>query len=881
MALIARNVREMRAAARESGAMRAFLVSHTHWDREWYRTFQEFRARLVDAIDRVLDLCAADAGYRFLLDGQAIALEDYAAIRPARIPELRARIAEGRLAIGPWYVQPDSFLPAGESQLRNLLEGRRAGEVFGPVSRVAYTPDSFGHPAQLPQLLVGFGLASFVYWRGHGDEIDGLPAEFDWVAPDGSAVLACHLGKGYFAAASDPRASAAANAVRVAAVAGELAARARSGAILLPNGIDHALPEPNTAAIAAVASEATGMRIERALLEDFVAAVEASGTPRPRYAGELAGARLAHLLPGVWSTRSWIKLENRRCEAALIGFAEPLAALAARVDAPDERPALRLAWRTLLPNHAHDSICGCSRDEVHEAMRARFEDARGLAEETAQRALERIAGGGALRRAAWADDIDVAVWNPSPHARSGVARFALDPQPWMIPALQPADSMHPWLLRDLAAASFRANGEPARLVPAEAGRVKLLADRAAFDLEFVVHEVPAFGWKRVRLRKRELPDADVVTAVEPGSAAPALERGDVRIAVRDDGRVDVGFGAQRFEGLFGVEDLGDRGDSYDFDFGGADETRVLGVHVERFEHASGIAGLRVVRRLSLPAALAPDRNTRSSERAELALELELRIDPTAPRIQARVRLDNAARDHRFRLLFPVGREIEFCEAATTFDVAERRSGARSDAGWIQRAVATFAAQGFVHAGGLSVVAPGLSEAELVQTPAGAAIAFTLLRAVGHLSRHDLGSRPGPAGPGTDTPGAQCPGRIEARLTLFAGLDPCAARDAELSFAVAPAGAEPLIPPDRALLSLAPRALLLCCAKPAEQGAAIVVRVLNPTDRAQRAVLQIGWPFAQALAVRLDETPLDLRIERSGDRIELDVPPHALRSVRIA
>jgi alpha-mannosidase len=187
----------------------------------------------------------------------------------------------------------------------------------------------------------------------------------------------------------------------------------------------------------------------------------------------------------------------------------------------------------------------------------------------------------------------------------------------------------------------------------------------------------------------------------------------------------------------------------------------------------------------------------------------------------------------------------------------------------------------VHANGLSVVAPGLIEAELIETAAGSAIALTLLRAVGHLSRHDLGSRPGPAGPGTDTPGAQCPGRIEARLTLFAGLDPCAARDAELSFAVAPAGAEPLIPPDRALLSLAPRALLLCCAKPAEQGAAIVVRVLNPTDRAQRAVLQIGWPFAQALAVRLDETPLDLRIERSGDRIELDVPPHALRSVRIA
>src|SRR4029453_2720288 len=108
------------------------------------RPYQEFRARLVDAVDRVLDLAAADPGYRFLLDGQSIALEDYADIRPGRGAERRAGLAAGRIAIGPWYVQPDSFLPAGESHVRNLLEGRRAGEAFGPVSRVGYTPDSFG-----------------------------------------------------------------------------------------------------------------------------------------------------------------------------------------------------------------------------------------------------------------------------------------------------------------------------------------------------------------------------------------------------------------------------------------------------------------------------------------------------------------------------------------------------------------------------------------------------------------------------------------------------------------------------------------------------------------------------------------------------------------
>lgn len=82
--------------------MKVFLVSHTHWDREWYRTFQAFRSRLVDTIDRMLELLAEDDGFRFVLDGQTIALEDYLEIRPERRDELEGACRAGRVAIGPW-----------------------------------------------------------------------------------------------------------------------------------------------------------------------------------------------------------------------------------------------------------------------------------------------------------------------------------------------------------------------------------------------------------------------------------------------------------------------------------------------------------------------------------------------------------------------------------------------------------------------------------------------------------------------------------------------------------------------------------------------------------------------------------------------------------
>src|SRR5262245_26010489 len=176
---------------------RYVLVSHFHWDREWYRPFEAYRARLVDAVDRVLDLLATDPGFRFLLDGQTAVLEDYLAIRPARRDALARGVREGRLAIGPWYVQPDSLLPSGEALVRNLLRGRAVGAAVGPVSRIAYVPDSFGHPAQFPQLFTQFGLTAFVHWRGSGDEIDRFGAAYRWVGPDGSALFSKLLSGGY------------------------------------------------------------------------------------------------------------------------------------------------------------------------------------------------------------------------------------------------------------------------------------------------------------------------------------------------------------------------------------------------------------------------------------------------------------------------------------------------------------------------------------------------------------------------------------------------------------------------------------------------------------------------------------------------------------
>ena len=537
--------------------MKCVIVSHTHWDREWYRTFQAFRARLVDTIDQVLELIERDPGFYFLLDGQTVVLEDYLEIRPERRDALAAACSAGRLAIGPWYVQPDSLLPSGEAHVRNLLEGRRSGSTIGKVSAVAYTPDSFGHPAQFPQLLRGFGLEPFVYWRGNDSEIDTLPAEYLWEAPDGSSVLAHHLSEGYFAACglpADPNAAAD----FLAGLARTLAARTRNECVVLMNGTDHALPDAHVGAAAEALARTSGWVVQRGLLEDLACALSRAA---PRFRGELTGARTANLLPGVWSTRTPLKLRNRRAETLLEGWAEPWSALGRVFGTPDERPALRLAWRALLQNQAHDSICGCSLDRVHQQMQARYDTAEELAQQTTTRVLERLAGLGPKRRTPAGDQFDVAVFNPSPHSRTDVVRLPLDPATWFEfgGELARGLSLHPWLLAGLTTQGFTVDERPARLVAdGTGGRLRLTPETPPQSIEFVAADVPAFGWRRF--------------TVAPSSAHPDHEDdgreitgGALTVRVANDGTFELRTAARVYTGLCGVEDVGDRGETYDFD----------------------------------------------------------------------------------------------------------------------------------------------------------------------------------------------------------------------------------------------------------------------------------------------------------------------------
>jgi alpha-mannosidase len=392
---------------------RAFVIPHTHWDREWYERFEGYRARLVPMVSRLLDLLERDPDFHsFTFDGQTIAIQDYLEKRPADVPRVAALVKSDRLLIGPWHVLADLLLVSGESIVRNLQEGLRSAGELGRAARIAYVADPFGHPAQLPQILRAFGYDTYVFARGMGDEGESVGSEFWWVSPSGDRVRAAHLVDHYSNALplvgptdEDPAALRRRVKAKTARILDRLTPYANGDAILLMVGDDHVeayarLPE----AVREMRQVFPNVDARIASLEDYAAAMP---PVRHEVSGEIASGRYRPILRGVNSTRVWIKQENVACERLLLEWCEPLDALTGGT----ARDELRDLWRMLLQNHPHDSICGCSIDAVHDVdMAPRFAYVHEHGEALASRLLERLAGRGTTPM----------VWNPLPWARDAV-----------------------------------------------------------------------------------------------------------------------------------------------------------------------------------------------------------------------------------------------------------------------------------------------------------------------------------------------------------------------------------------------------------------------------------------------------------------------------
>ncbi len=353
------------------------IVSHSHWDREWYMPFSLVRFRLVAMMDKLVNILEMDKEFSsFMLDGQTCMLEDYLEIRPEMKGRLDALIKARRIQIGPYYVLNDAWLQTGEGYVRNLLVGHAISREWGVRSmKVGYIPDQYGHWENMPQVFAGFGIKAMAFGRGMGNQQDehGLGFEFEWKAPDGSSVLALHLIGGYGMGSGMPDQPELAVDMLVFGRGKIRQIKKATRWALMFSGDDHRLPEHVLpAAIKAwngidEITEEEGT-IQQGTIEEFVRHVLDEKPSLPVYEGELRGARYQLSFQGVYSSCMPLKRRNALAHDTLERYAEPLAAISSSIAGTDYRGFMTVAWRELLKNQAHDSAWAASWNQVMKEM---------------------------------------------------------------------------------------------------------------------------------------------------------------------------------------------------------------------------------------------------------------------------------------------------------------------------------------------------------------------------------------------------------------------------------------------------------------------------------------------------------------------------------
>ncbi len=679
--------------------LRAHYVLSTHWDREWYQSFQNFRYQLVQLLDRLLD--GFESGRLqgpFQTDGQAIILEDYLEIRPERREQLQRLAQAGKLVIGPWYVLPDEFLVAGESLIRNLRLGRQIAADFGAQpSSAGFVCDLFGHNSQMPQIFAGFGIHGGLIWRG----INNVQSRHvRWRGADGTEMLAYRFPAGGYCDYTFQVRHALEHsfAVTTSTVSHDLDAYLRYEAehteidpILLFDGGDHEEWDQTTYAGLLDYSGRTNddFEVVHTSLDAYLAeALPQAARISSVVEGELHAPGRDYddqqwVIPGVLSSRAWIKQANAECETLLCQWAEPFSAwahLALRSELPHR--FLDLAWKWLLQNHPHDSICGCSIDLVHEDMQYRFSQSRQISDRLTREATQQMAaaiGNNEISE----DEVRVVVFNPLTQPLAEAVELTLQiPTQW--PQFNEFFGFEPKPAFRIYDADNHEIAYQRLQQTTNQRSVRLYATK--FPEAYPAHAVtislplalPAVGYTTLTVRAERSGHATRYPQTPALAVAEnTLENEYLRVTVEPNGSLtlqDKRNGAV-YQRLLTYESAADIGDGWYHGQAVNDQVFVSSASaaaVALVHNGPQLATLRIRTVMAVPAAFHfDDRMRRSEELVQLEIDSFISLRAGADRIEVKTTVHNVAQDHRLRVLFPTGAAADTYLSDTPFDVVER------------------------------------------------------------------------------------------------------------------------------------------------------------------------------------------------------------------
>ncbi|MCX8065458.1 MAG: glycosyl hydrolase-related protein [Candidatus Hydrogenedentes bacterium] len=765
------------------------VVINTHWDREWVYPFEETRLLLVEFMDNLLDLLEKDPEFKyFTMDSQTVCIEDYLELRPESRKRIENLVKGGRLLIGPWYTLPEEFIVNGESLVRNLLVGHKVAMSFGRVSKVGYTPFSYGQTSQMPQIYTGFGIDTIIFYRG----INTPKSEFIFVGSDGSELLGMRFGclsrfsyyiyiyrvlrygsddvyafydwdrgAGPFrlASAGKPRAhyyitDPSKKMWNVEPIKEQLKKLISSESehfttphICCMEGFDSSSPDEREFEIVKLCQDLMPhheFRISNLeiYMNELRSVVKNPCIIRGESRDPGATGKWTHLMGDVISARVRVKQSNHKAEMVLQRGAEPWSAIANLLGKEYFRKAFERAWKLLLQNHPHDTITGGGIDQIEKDALNRADQVCIISEGLMRRALQYIYSQINLM-AIPPNESALVVFNPSPYPRSDILCVFIDLPEKMgyecceLIDLESGKSLPMKIQQEFEFGNLVRNLQDIS--------IELRSKRLLTYIQ--VEDVPPLGYKTYHIKPA--PSYPIIEGRNIFSNPFILENEYLKVFLNEDGTFDLlcKETGKIYKDLHYFEDTGETGHSW--------------VHMEPDENETIyslgnpatitvevnnplLARVRIDYLLPIPIGLdrgineldreaEKNHTSRSKERITLRISTWLTLKKGSKVLEINTKVFNEAKNHRLRVVFPTGLEgALFSDAEVAFDVVSRPIDITEDSPYYGRPNPQYPMYRFVDLSdgkdGFAVINnSGLREYEVIPGPS-RAVAITLFRA---------------------------------------------------------------------------------------------------------------------------------------------------------
>lgn len=698
---------------------------HTHWDREWYREFEEFRLRLIEVFDEVLDMLKTGELPCFYFDGQTAALIDYLEIRPEKLSEIKSFIKQKKLRIGPLYCSADSFLASGESLYRNFEIGINKSKELGETDFIGYLADTFGHSKCIPYLLKAHNIDKACIWRGVGD----LPADLNW---DG--IKLTNLVQGYFQdflnsdyLSIDQKAECLKKYLdKISSKSGEY--------VLLPIGADHLSAVKNIKRqIKELNKIYKDYEITLAMPFDYFDKIKNG----QEVYGEFLDNSLTFVLPGVYSTRIYTKQANVKSQWLLTNIAEPLQSLGNYFfDTKNKQKEIDYAYKLLIKNHAHDSIYGCNIDSVQQEVMQRFKKVDAVSKGVIKRTIRDLT----------VKDGELSLINLSNNEYTGIVRVL-------------THKRLPEWMKAVKISSYKGFTDE---------KLYNINDIPVTEDITDINEylISVKGLKPYSLTK--VTEENILKSEDIKSDNCFIENKFLKFEVENNKIVLTDKKKnKKYIDFIKITDRADIGDSYNFGPLADDKecfAKVISYKLKEKNEKRAV--LQVNYEINIP--FVSNYQSRSKRKNKTILNCDITLYTSSEFIEFNIEWENKSKNHILQVCFKLNDKITKTINEDLYGITERYFNPDFDIykcipakRGIEIKPNTSVMQRFVSAQGFALITKGNCEYEVN----GEYINLTLLRAVGIISNPKNPSRGTPAGPPLETPQMQCLGKNVANFAI--------------------------------------------------------------------------------------------------------------------